>query len=134
MLRAATSSEFARYLTIGLVTFGVYCLLIFVCVELMGFYPSLAAGVAVAGSAIVNYWGHARFTFRSGAHVLHSLPRYVAVIAFNSMLAGAIVHVLTRFAGASIVSANAACLVLITTLNFFLLKRFVMSASLSDNR
>lgn len=90
-------------------------------------WPGPAAGLAAIASGAINFYGHARYTFRTRRSVVSSLGRYASLVAFNAGLAALIVTILVDALGAPLFVGNVVALGVVTLSSFVLLKAFVMS-------
>jgi putative flippase GtrA len=83
--RFALDARFLVYLTGGvisaLIDIGVMQIMIAAKVA-----PLLAASIGFVSGLCVNYLFHSRLTFKAGASVKGSLPRYLSVVAFNYLI------------------------------------------------
>ncbi|HRO49499.1 MAG TPA: GtrA family protein [Hyphomicrobium sp.] len=118
--------EAIRYAAVGLVTFAVFVGVNAGLLAVADWAPSFVTSLAVVVASLVNFFGHARFTFRTRA--THAMaPGYILLLLFNAGLAGIVVAVGVEHLGLSVAVANAVALVLVTLSSFLLMKYAVMA-------
>lgn len=118
--------QFVRYLIVGAASFFVFAGLSAVPIILPRIPAPIATGFAVTCAGIVNFFGHRHFTFSSARPLIESLPRYTALIAFNSLSGAIVVYGVTTLFGANLIVANAASLVSSTLVSYLLIRKFVI--------
>ena len=125
--------EAIRYVAVGLVTFVVFVGVNAGLLAVANWAPGLVTSLAVAVASLVNFFGHACFTFRTRA--IHAMvPGYVLLLLFNAGLAGIVVAVGVEHLGLSVAVANAVALVLVTLSSFLLMKYAIMAGSERSSR
>lgn len=115
-----------RYLFVGGASFFVFTMIAALPLFYPGFPAPFATALGVTISALINFAGHRYFTFGKSRALLESLSRYCVLIGFNSVLAAGIVAVLTNAFSSPLFVANFASLLVITTIAYVLLPRFVI--------
>lgn len=119
--------EAVRYLAVGFATFAVFVGVNAGLLMVTGWPPGLVTSLAVVAASLVNFFGQARFTFRTQRAVHAMAPGYILLLLFNAGLAGGVVAVGVEHLGLSVVMANAVALVLVTLSSFLLMKYAVMA-------
>lgn len=114
-----------RYCAVGGGTLLVYLALSLLLAEGAGLPPSAAAAISILVASAVNYLGHATITFQGNRPLRRSIGRYLALVAGNAVLAGAVVGALHRL-GLNLTLANAVALFLVTAASYVIMARWVM--------
>ena len=96
-LASTLASRFAAFTGVGAIGTVVHYLTLVLLVEAGGANAALAAAAGAALGAIVNYALNYRYTFRSDARHLDSMPKFAATAIAGMLLSGFIVHLSVRW-------------------------------------
>ncbi|MEV8467234.1 GtrA family protein [Fluviibacterium sp. DFM31] len=110
----------------SLITFGfmggiVTCVHIAVglfCVHILHMEAFWGNLVAFCTGFFLSYYGHRHVTFRSQAHVSHSMPRFFVISAINLVISQMSVVVIVDMAGLSYNLALAVMIVLVSSFGY----------------
>ena len=91
-MASTLASRFAAFTGVGAIGTTVHYLTLILLVEAGGANSALAAAAGAGLGAIVNYGLNYRYTFRSDAHHLESLPKFAATAIGGMLLSASIVH------------------------------------------
>lgn len=116
----------ARYILVGVLTFGLFMTLSCGLPLASGMPPPMATAIAFAVSGAFNYVAHHLYTFQSTKMVSSSLPRYLVLLGANSAFGSAFVGATTNWLGMSVLSANLICGVAVTILSYVVMRYVVM--------
>lgn len=120
-----------RYLLIGGASFIIDFALLALLYQLAGWPIWLATGTAFLTSFVFNYALQRSFSFGSDASHLHTLVRYLCLLAFNTLATIAIVWLIER-GGWGWELGKIAATVTTTVWNYFVFKYWVFPRSADE--
>jgi len=96
-MASTLATRFAAFTSVGAIGTVAHYLTLVLLVEMGGANSALAAAAGAGLGAIVNYTLNYRFTFRSKARHLDSVPRFAATAIAGMLLSAFIVHMSVRW-------------------------------------